>query len=302
MNYSCLSCRAKYVIPDARVAAAGADGLRVRCTSCRAIMAVTGSMAQPTATKTSTKTSSSSRARSAGASVAADNTMRAQVESAAPTTPLITGVMVNPFANVALPAGVGSGGGGSREVTGIFLPLLSSVEEKRDGVAHFYAAIAGRSRGPFTARELVMLADKGKIRAGTLLWRPGASGWKPLKHITEFDVAFVKDAVIRRKLREQEAESAALRRRGITPIRLERRTVSMPPLPADAAAGDRWDEALHDAAPIPLHGEASGFEWRAPEAPSVVTKRQRQRFRVEAVAAVVVTGAAVAAAAWFLLT
>ena len=40
MNYGCLSCGAEYSIPDTRVQKAGVDGLRVRCSRCRAIMAV----------------------------------------------------------------------------------------------------------------------------------------------------------------------------------------------------------------------------------------------------------------------
>jgi predicted Zn finger-like uncharacterized protein len=262
VQYRCLSCHAKYAIPDERVSAAGADGLRIRCSKCRAIMAVT-------ATTTSVP-----------------------VRVAAPTTAMTTGVMANPFSDVALPEGLGAGGGsgqGARQVTGVFLPLLSSTTSAHEGTAHFWAAIAGRSRGPFTARELVMLAEKGRVRAGTLLWRPGASAWKPLKEITEFDVAWLRDAVARRKVREQEAAAAALAQRGISPIRIERQTVrpTLPPLPADA-----WERALHDApSAIPqlAAGEATGsFEWRAP-----VVARRRATGR--AVAAGVLVGLGLAA-------
>jgi len=201
--------------------------------------------------------------------------------------------MANPFADVALPEALGAGGGGqgARQVTGVFLPLLSSMESAREGTAHFWAAIAGRSRGPFTARELVMLAEKGRVRAGTLLWRPGASAWKPLKEITEFDVAWLRDAVARRKVREQEAAAATLAQRGIAPIRIERQTVrpTLPALPPDA-----WESALHDApSAIPrlVGGEATGsFEWRAP----TVSGRDRRRRTGRVIAAGVVVGLAVA--------
>lgn len=269
MHYRCLSCHAKYAIPDERVSAAGPDGLRVRCSKCRAIMAVTATTTSPVTTR-----------------------------AAAPTTALTTGVMLNPFADVALPeaAGVVAGGGGgqgARQVTGVFLPLLSSAEAAHEGTAHFWAAIAGRSRGPFTARELVMLAEKGRVRAGTLLWRPGASNWKPLKEITEFDIAWLRDAVARRKRREGEAAAAALAQRGIAPIRIERQTVrATPPLPADA-----WENALSDApSAIPqlVGGEATGsFEWRAP----TLSGRARRRRTGRVIAAGVVAGLVVAAVA-----
>lgn len=268
MHYRCLSCHAKYAIPDERVSAAGPDGLRVRCSKCRAIMAVT-------ATTTSAVTT----------------------RPAAPTTALTTGVMMNPFADVAIPEGLGAGGAGGagggpgRQVTGVFLPLLSSAEAAREGTAHFWAAIAGRSRGPFTARELVMLAEKGKVRAGTLLWRPGASAWRPLKDVTEFDVAWLRDAVARRKMREREAAAATLAQRGIAPIRIERQTVrATPPLPADA-----WENALSDApSAIPqlVAGESTGsFEWRAP----TLSRRARRRRTGRVIAAGVIAGLGVAA-------
>jgi len=286
VNYSCLSCRAKYVIPDSRVEAAGPEGLRVRCSKCRAIMAVTTSMAS---------TASTSKPLPARA-------------VALPTTPVSTGVMMNPFAAAALPAAMAQmsadghhGGASSRAITGIFMPLLSSaVPDKLEGTVHFYAAIAGRSRGPYTAKELVMLAEKGKVRAGTLVWRPGASGWKPLKQITEFDVAWLKDAVSRRKQREQEAEDIGLKRRGINPVRLQRHSSRgrplMPALPDDAAFDggfDAWDSALHDApSAIPqLVGSevSSRFEWRAPTPPGAESRGRARRLGL-AVAVVIAAG------------
>lgn len=263
MQYRCLSCHARYAIPDERVSAAGPDGLRVRCSKCRAIMAVTAT-ALP----------------------------QASARVAAPTTSLTTGVMANPFAGVALPESMAAGDGAERGVTGVFLSLLSSAESAGEGTAHFWAAIEGRSRGPFTARDLVMLAEKGRVRAGTLLWKPGASAWKPLKEITEFDVAWLRDAVARRKVREQEAATAALAQRGIAPIRIERQTVgpTLPPLPADA-----WESALHDApSAIPqlVAGERTGaFEWRAP----TVSRRTRRARTWRVIVAGVIVGLAVVA-------
>lgn len=247
MNYACLSCGAKYSIPDTRVQKAGADGLRVRCSRCRAIMAVSTSMAREHRSDNSMPRSDVF-ARTGG------------VSPNQPTSALVTGVMKNPFADLAAPAqfsssgGLQSTGGVSREVTGIFMGMLSSVEgdaapsssSKASRSEVFYAAIEGRARGPFTSKEMLMLAEKGKVRAGTLLWKPGASGWKPLKHVVDFDVAFLLDAVRTRKRREREAEILAERKLGITPVRLERQTVrplkpstgNAPALPFDAFFDD----------------------------------------------------------------
>src|SRR4051812_23096849 len=40
VKFGCLSCGAKYSVPDGRLEAAGAAGLRIRCSRCRAIMVV----------------------------------------------------------------------------------------------------------------------------------------------------------------------------------------------------------------------------------------------------------------------
>jgi hypothetical protein len=215
---------------------------------------------------------------------------------------MTTGVMQNPFAHVAAPAG---GDAGGRAITGVFIPLLASLDEKSEGAAHFHVAIDGRARGPYTAKVLIMLADKGKVRAGTLVWRPGASTWRPLKHVTEFDVSWLRDAVARRKRREQEAERDALSRRGIAPVRLERASIGNrlpPPMPADVDVqkSDAWSAALHDApSTLPQDG-ASSFVWRAPSARSVARRPGAVSVRHVAAIAVVVTVAGLAAASFAL--
>jgi len=264
VNYSCLSCRAKYVIPDRRVSAAGADGLRVRCSRCRAIMAVHLA-----------------------------TTEAVFGEPAATTTAMATGVMNNPFAAVAMPDGAGlAEGGASRDVTGIFLPMLATLDvpaqQKEQSNRLFFAAIDGRSRGPFTAREMVMLAEKGKVRASTLMWRAGASGWKPLRSVTEFDVGWLQDAVRRRKRREQEAEKVTLQKHGITPILLERRTIRVAsgPTGAPQLPDDGWD--LDDGQAQLPHGEV------------VVDGAPKRRLFGRVAAAVIAVAAALTAASWML--
>ena len=307
MNYGCLSCGAKYSIPDTRVQKAGADGLRVRCSRCRAIMAVSPSMA-----KKHRGDDSMSRddvfARTGG------------VSPHQPSTPLVTGVMKNPFANVTAPASFSSSGGlqsssgVSREVTGIFMGMLASVEGGVEGLEVegdvdtrattkkksdvFYAAIEGRARGPFSSKEMLMLAEKGKIRAGTLLWKPGAAGWKPLKHVDDFDVAFLLDAVRTRKRREREAELLAERKLGITPVRLERQTVR-PLRPSHANAPALPFDAFFDDADAGNTNIAAPANWQASIVPTTTKPRVRAPF---AIAAAFVGGVAVVVAAFVALS
>ena len=232
MNYSCLSCRARYSIPDRRVAAAGADGLRVRCSRCRSIMAVHASEAI------------------VGVAGVDDGVMS-----------MATGIIANPFAAVGLDGAIG-GVDAVRDVTGVFTPMLTGIGDAPDNSPEersqrlFFAAIGGRSRGPFTAREMATLADKGKVRAGTLVWRSGAPSWQPLRAVTAFDAGWLQDAVKRRKRREAEAETATLTRAGITPILLEHRAIravssstGAPDLPHDAIAELDDDDVIPLEAP-----------------------------------------------------
>jgi predicted Zn finger-like uncharacterized protein len=229
VNYSCLSCRAKYVIPDSRVVAAGAEGLRVRCSRCRAIMAV--------------HASSELHARIGDddpVTASGTNSMsRRQQTGPRPS--------LNPFAALPVLTSDGMAEGASRDVTGVFMPMLASIDAPASEASErlFFAALDGRSRGPFTAKEMLTLADKGRLRSSTLVWRAGAAGWRPLKLVSEYDVSWLLDAVKRRGRREHEHEDAALQKAGIAPILLERRAIravtaptGAPALPLEAALDD----------------------------------------------------------------
>lgn len=196
--------------------------------------------------------------------------------------------MQNPFAHFATPDAIFAGLAGqpeiSRGVTGIFMPLMASVAGSGAATASrastnkaevFYAAIEGKARGPYSAAETLMLAHKGKIRASTLVWKPGCGGWKPLKRVVDFDVRVLLDAAHTCKRRERAAEELAQRRLGIVPVRLERQTVRSvgqrprampPPLPFDAIF------EVDDVNALPQLGEgsevSSPFLWRATSAPS----------------------------------
>jgi hypothetical protein len=182
---------------------------------------------------------------------------------------LSTGVWKNPFADVAAPATLGASGGlqraagVSRAVTGVFSGVLASdlpapsSSTRNDGNRSrvWFCAIEGRACGPYNADEMLALAHKGKVRTSTLIWRPGASGWKPLRAVDAFDVAWLLDAARQRKHAEQRAEHDLLRRRGIVPVRLERRTVRSATSTANAAATTAGDGRAVVGAP---QGAVSG--------------------------------------------
>jgi hypothetical protein len=288
VNYACLSCGAKYSIPDTRVQKAGREGLRIRCSRCRAIMAVSTSML------------SDHRADDAFGPPAA-----------APTTTLITGVMMNPFASAALPSQFAASGdvvvGADRNVTGVFLRAedadlgLRTKPQRPTQLRpsdRFYAAINGEARGPFSAQEMLMLAEKGKVRAGTLLWRPQSSGWTPLKNVTEYDVEFLRAAVRDRKRREREAELLAQRKLGITPVRLERTTMRTEN--GARPFGRLFDDldAGNITSPPTLQQLAEPTAWQVPGAPSTSTPSPsaptRTAFWVALAVVVVLVGGALA--------
>ncbi len=280
MDYGCLSCGARYAIPDDRVARAGPEGLRVRCTRCRAIMAVSSSGLPRPATETPAPGRPSPPPR-------------APVDD--PERPVVTGVWRRPFAAVAAPASMSASGqlqsvaGVGRAVTGVFPGLASGVVGPST-VAHapgrtaskplkrvWFCAIDGRPRGPYTADELLTLAEKGRLRASTLLWRPGADGWQALRSFTGADVAWLLDAVQKRRQQEQRAEEDLLRRRGIVPVRLERRVVR-PVAPRTATnstipvgSADVVFETPDEPGALPplrpwtsVEIDAAPFVWRAP--------------------------------------
>lgn len=172
---------------------------------------------------------------------------------------------LNPFAALPVLTSDGMAEGASRDVTGVFMPMLASVDAPASEASArvFFAALDGRSRGPFTAKEMLTLADKGRLRSSTLVWRAGASGWRPLKLVTEYDVSWLLDAVKRRGRREHEHEDAALQKAGIAPILLERRAIravtaptGAPALPLEAALDD------DEPGPVVVPPAAAPRSWR----------------------------------------
>jgi hypothetical protein len=52
----------------------------------------------------------------------------------------------------------------------------------------WYLARGSQQWGPLADRELLLLAEKGGLRGGDLLWRPGFDAWKPLDALLEAGV------------------------------------------------------------------------------------------------------------------
>jgi predicted Zn finger-like uncharacterized protein len=206
VKYTCMSCAARYAIPDARVSAAGAGGLRVRCVRCRAIMSV----------------SSSSVAASADG---AGDFGGAQLAE--------TGV----HALSSLDVGPPSIAEASRHVTGVFQMMLEDAAVAPAVVRVWYAAIGGRTRGPFSPAEMLTLARRGKLRRTTLLWRGGMESWAALEQVPSHEAPGLTAAVLERRAREAQAQQQAAAH-GIPSLNLQRMTVptsgTVPPMPVDS--------------------------------------------------------------------
>jgi predicted Zn finger-like uncharacterized protein len=236
MKFACMSCSAKYAVPDERVEGAGSAGLRIRCSRCRAIMVVSSSHAS-LAPDTDDDTKELRRPRAHRPSeVSAE--LLSSTEGAVPAQLSASGVF-RPLPGV------------QREVTGFFLPELDELRGAHQRL--FYAAIEGRPRGPFTAQELITLAERGKVRDSTAVWRPGFAGWTRVKNgkaDTAEDLTWLREVVVARRMREQEVEAQRLAQvRGMPSVALvrtrSRRAAETPstipgmppPLPEDADDG-----------------------------------------------------------------
>ena len=134
---------------------------------------------------------------------------------------------------MAVPAALSASGvframpGVNRQVTGLFFPELDqlSLEGKVTSSRVWYAAVDGRPRGPFSASEMLSLAERGKIRDATMCWRPGFGSWKKVRHgeaSSNEDLSWLRKVVLARKLREMDAQERAQDRLGITPVQLVR--------------------------------------------------------------------------------
>jgi predicted Zn finger-like uncharacterized protein len=382
MKFACMTCGAKYSVPDGRLQAAGAAGLRVRCSRCRAIMVVAESQRfmkplisdersdeRPAVADDEETRKELRHVRPARAAVAslAPGAAAASASPSSPASPSSrssssfppasalasayyamapSAAADEPFAvfegaeSHGAPAALSASGvfrplpGVHRQVTGLFFPELAELKSLGKNTASrvWYAAIDNRPRGPFSATEMLGLADKGKIRDATLVWRPGFSTWKKVKHGlvgSAEDLSWLRKTVLARKLRELDAQDRAQTRAqdraqdrvGIQPVNLTRTSSGgrkstwqggapgmPPPLPSDADGGaEGAADGAEPSGPAPysltapgglapagLEAGASGLPWRADELPRVQGVRRRQN---RALFVLAVTAGAVAVAA-----
>lgn len=313
MKFACMSCGAKYSVPDGRLQAAGAAGLRVRCSRCRAIMVVAESQ------RALQQASSADDKRLAADDEDTRKELRFQKKPAVTSSDAGLALAMSsagslpPHMAPGVPAELSASGvfrpmpGVNRQVTGLFFPELEELKSQGKNTSSrvWYAAIQNRPRGPFSAAEMIALAERGKVRDSTLVWRPGFSSWRKVKHGeqgTPEDLSWLRKPVLARKLKEMDAAEHQAQRMGIQPVNLTRTSSGgrkpswsggaglPPPLPDDA-----HDEPVGPDGPLQLsfltetHGErprasssadAIPFAWRAdelPARPSTTTIRRRQR-------------------------
>lgn len=301
MRFACMSCGAKYSVPDGRLEAAGAGGLRVRCSRCRAIMVVSETNramfgSAPTELGAAFSMAASSRLRAANE----DDDTKKEVRGTRARRSSSGGGLAQEVAStsdVVIPASLSASGvyrpmpGVTRDVTGLFFTDLETLKREGKPVASrvWYAAINQRPRGPYSASEMISLAQKGKLREGTLVWRPGFASWKRVKDGdagSAEDLSWLRNIVSARRRRERDAEERA-RARGIVSLNVTRTSSGaissahgsavwslpdMPPLPTDdddaPASGVRSSASAPEERLVP-------FQWRALEtAPRAVGVRR----------------------------
>lgn len=332
MKFGCMSCGAKYSVPDQRLHTAGSAGLRVRCSRCRAIMVVAETaraLHEPESDAPPPRTARFSDDEDTRKELRSPHPRRVvrapEIMATSGDGPAVT--TTPPVDSPGVPAALSASGvfrplpGVHRQVTGLFFPELEQLkgEAKTSGSRVWYAAIDNRPRGPFSATEMLQLAEKGKLRDSTLVWRPGFSTWKKIRHGeagTAEDLTWLRKVVLARKLREMDAQERARDRLGIQPVKIARTSSGapraawaalpgMPPLPpeelddADSADVRAPTGAASLAAGLATsttaaHGaDVIPFAWRADELPRLERRRswaRRLLFGVVTAAGVVVAG------------
>ena len=204
MRFKCMSCAARYSVPDDRVDAAGRGGLRIRCSACRAVMVV-------------------ARDHPSVMPVIVDGAQPRDSHAPAPAALSPSGVYR------ALP-------GVERDVTGLH---FAAPPPERASARIWYAAVGGRARGPYAATEMLALVDDGRIQGGSLVWRPGFAAWQRVRSDDESaegsDLQWLARAVKERRRRELRAQDDA-EKRGIRRVRLPS-APSSPSPPVRASGG-----------------------------------------------------------------
>ncbi len=81
----------------------------------------------------------------------------------------------------------------------------------------WYASIENEAKGPFTEDEVLLLAEMGRVRGSTYMWRPGFSEWLPIRTGQKEHGMLepFRQTVIQRKIYEQSLAERAAQKAGI---------------------------------------------------------------------------------------
>lgn len=169
MFVSCASCGTQYTVADERLQSLSSTrSVKVRCQNCHTPIVVT--------------------ARGSVAPVAMTSSHAAFSQDS------------GSWSGARTPAQIQHA---KRNVTGMHFTY-----QQREPLAQWYAVIGGRARGPFTPMEMLLLAEKGKVREGTHMWKQGLSTWhKSSDEVWNQDdhMKRVRKTIADRKMREHEA-------------------------------------------------------------------------------------------------
>lgn len=230
VKYSCNSCGKRYSIPQERVTAAGPEGLRIRCSRCRAIMAIADGDGEATGDWSRDEVTEPQRLRSKP-TVLSPEAVHMVTDDLLPDAP-------GPEPAARSESGVYRPlPGVEREVTGMHLIAADDAEQRE-----WYAAFGGRARGPFSREEMKLLARKGRIAGSTLVWKPGFGAWHRVQehnHSGEHDLLWLRSLLETRRRRERKGALSAEAAAGITRMRMRKGEFleprkTPPPIPGDA--------------------------------------------------------------------
>jgi hypothetical protein len=151
----------------------------------------------------------------------------------------------------------------SRHVTGVFSAMLEEAGVPLASQRIWYAAIGDRPRGPFSAAELVILTEKGKVRPSTLLWKSGMTDWNDVATLLDAssDVVFLEQPMGARRRREALAQEQARAEHQANVLSIPPAAVAPtpPPAPVHASAHSPWMWA----AAIAVVGASIALAWPA---------------------------------------
>ncbi len=229
MKVRCPKCKTRHNVASHQIHSAGSAGVTLKCQGCGASIRARAS-----------KTSSSRLKQSFANSSAAQRLMPALTD-------------IHHFDHMSeLPAFLSPSGTFKprpeveQRITGLHMHAAD------DSVGRvWFAAINGKTKGPYTEDEVLLLAEVGKLRGRSLLWKPGFKKWirvrNPEGDSSELD--WVRKAVLQRKQLEVQSFEEARKTLGVKAMILNREA-RMQPTNASAELLHNSDDIRHVAATL----------------------------------------------------